>query len=1089
MNISPKVQNIFSGCTITDNGSSNKTRKNQLILQPHVRYSLENGDSVSCGLVEMQFFRKVEKENFLVPETPSTSRQTKSRREADAETQISEEEVDNLLHMETQPVDDVENNNDDDEVVPDLLDMETQAVDESVDNASEILSMETQGINTSADNATEILAMETQAVISSDDNATEMFALETQPNGESPSKASDILLLETQAVDETVLDGEASNKTKGSQKMDIDESIFNEATQLSLANENDNESNASEDLLTEDLVGNESNEGNVGVTEEDGNETDSSIDLIPSSQEETQMIRPIWAKQPSLSTVQEEPKALEEASVQIPEESTAKIADKEEHQAVRNPELVEEKKEEEEFNHEDEQDTDLNDSFDLLATTQSLVGSGDEGNNNDEEEEEKEEDEHQTTMPEEIVQVEREELKNEKSEDAETSSADYFIEADEDRLDFDLDDNPEETDNEEQKPNTNFDTVQIPKTDPKCEEKNVEVLDAGVSAEPSNPLIKEPEIDNITTNAVPSSDDPAANEKLPASKIQIETVQTTKESHETIATTSKHITACEESASLVQGIEDTPAEVPQENIKSSRRTPKIADNKSDEKMAQKPKKGRKTASKQAKEIAAHGETEEGGTTLQEKIRDGPVELEVPLENNKSSASTPKRADAKKDQKIKPKIGRKTQSPIRETLSKSNHNEKKKSNVKIIRLTKEPAKEEDTNADQPSAVLRRSSRVKRPSSRLSDISPSPKKSARLSIKTTRNAAVKKSEAAVTKQCSVRISDIVEKAQTASRADRKNVRKSSVAKSETHLTKESVDFDKNLPGTSAAAQSGLLNVPSLSTSEAKTSAKIPMTMSSSAERKSVRKSSVSKSKTHPKKESLDSDENVAGTSAAAQSGLLNVPSLSTSEAKTSAKIPMTTSSSAERKSVRKSSVSKSKTHPKKESLDSDENNVAGTSEIKTAANIPMAMAASRRKTATHMKPIIMFTGYQNQTDLKLVKDLGGTVTDQVAKCTVLVAEELRRTTKLLCALGRGIPIVSPHWLKQSKITKTFLDPWTYILSDVDAERKWNFILKSSLKKAGNNRLLDGYKVYATSNTLPKPQEIRGKLHLYQLSYIHR
>ena len=320
MNISPKVQNIFSGCTITDNGSSNKTRKNQLILQPHVRYSLENGDSVSCGLVEMQFFRKVEKENFLVPETPSTSRQTKSRREADAETQISEEEVDNLLHMETQAVDDVENNNDDDEVVPDLLDMETQAVDESVDNASEILSMETQGINTSADNATEILAMETQAVISSDDNATEMFALETQPNGESPSKASDILLLETQAVDETVLDGEASNKTKGSQKMDIDESIFNEATQLSLANENDNESNASEDLLTEDLVGNESNEGNVGVTEEDGSETDSSIDLIPSSQEETQMIRPIWAKQPSLSTVQEEPKALEEASVQIPEE-------------------------------------------------------------------------------------------------------------------------------------------------------------------------------------------------------------------------------------------------------------------------------------------------------------------------------------------------------------------------------------------------------------------------------------------------------------------------------------------------------------------------------------------------------------------------------------------------------------------------------------------------------------------------------------------------------------------------------------------------------------------------------------------------
>ena len=178
-----------------------------------------------------------------------------------------------------------------------------------------------------------------------------------------------------------------------------------------------------------------------------------------------------------------------------------------------------------------------------------------------------------------------------------------------------------------------------------------------------------------------------------------------------------------------------------------------------------------------------------------------------------------------------------------------------------------------------------------------------------------------------------------------------------------------------------------------------------------------------------------------------------------------------------------MTKSKSHPAEENLDIDEN-APGTSADVTISTakpsakiVPMTMTASRRKTATHMKPVIMFTGYQNQTDLKLVKDLGGTVTEKVANCTVLVAEELRRTTKLLCALGRGIPIVSPHWLKQSKITKTFLDPWTYILSDIDAERKWNFILKSSLKKASNNRLLDGYKVYATSNTLPKPQEIRG------------
>ena len=951
MNISSLVINLFSGSTITDNGSTNKTRKNELILQPHVRYALENGDSLLCGEVAMQFFRKEEKENFLIPETPCTSR----RARMEAETQISEDDVSALLNMETQPG--VVANNNEEEVAPDLLDMETQAVDESVDNASEILSSETQDIAISPKNATEMLSMETQAVISSDDDATEMLALETQavispddgaaemlaletqPIDKSPSKASDILQFETQAVDETLLDGEASNKTKGSQKMDIDESIFNQATQLSIANENDNESNASKDLLTEDLVGGDN---------DDGNETDSSLDLIPSSQEETQMIRPFWAKQPSLSTVQEEPIA-----------STSNIVDK----AVSNPEMEQvKKKEEEESNHEEE--TELNDSFDLLATTQSLVGSGDEGNNNDNEEEE-EEDEHKGTVPEGIVLRERNDLENEKREASETeSNDDYFVEADEDRLDFDLDEDLEETDNKKPTGHKNSDTAPIPTKDTKCEEETVKELEtARVIAEPSNPIVKEPETEENSTNA---DGPPTSKELLPTKPILIKAGQTTKEGHETTA----------ESTSLVQGIANS--------------TSKIEDKISDEKMVQRSKKDRKTAPKKSKRISAKKEEEERGTNLRE-------ETEAPLENINPSSNTPPKADPnqkeqksqpkrgsrtesknvrksagvtsktspteeslnrkeivpktadadQKDKKNKPQKGQKTQSPTKEPL-------KKKSQVKIIRLTKEPAKE-DTE-DQPSPVLRRSSRTKRPSTRLSDVSPSPKKSARLSIKNTRKtASVKKPEEAVTKKCSVRVSDIGENAQETSRNERKNVRKSSVTKSKSHPAEENLDIDENAPGTSA--------------------------------------------------------------------------DVTISTAKPSAKI------------------------------------------------VPMTMTASRRKTATHMKPVIMFTGYQNQTDLKLVKDLGGTVTEKVANCTVLVAEELRRTTKLLCALGRGIPIVSPHWLKQSKITKTFLDPWTYILSDIDAERKWNFILKSSLKKASNNRLLDGYKVYATSNTLPKPQEIRG------------
>ena len=40
------------------------------------------------------------------------------------------------------------------------------------------------------------------------------------------------------------------------------------------------------------------------------------------------------------------------------------------------------------------------------------------------------------------------------------------------------------------------------------------------------------------------------------------------------------------------------------------------------------------------------------------------------------------------------------------------------------------------------------------------------------------------------------------------------------------------------------------------------------------------------------------------------------------------------------------------------------------------------------------------------------------------TILVTDKIRRTEKLLCALGRGIPIVSKDWVIRSKSVNTIL-----------------------------------------------------------------
>lgn len=44
------------------------------------------------------------------------------------------------------------------------------------------------------------------------------------------------------------------------------------------------------------------------------------------------------------------------------------------------------------------------------------------------------------------------------------------------------------------------------------------------------------------------------------------------------------------------------------------------------------------------------------------------------------------------------------------------------------------------------------------------------------------------------------------------------------------------------------------------------------------------------------------------------------------------------------------------------------------------------------------------------------LGGTEATSVRDCSHLVTDGIRRTLKFLCALGRGIPIVTPQWLLQ-------------------------------------------------------------------------
>ncbi|XP_076258248.1 mutator 2 [Rhynchophorus ferrugineus] len=184
----------------------------------------------------------------------------------------------------------------------------------------------------------------------------------------------------------------------------------------------------------------------------------------------------------------------------------------------------------------------------------------------------------------------------------------------------------------------------------------------------------------------------------------------------------------------------------------------------------------------------------------------------------------------------------------------------------------------------------------------------------------------------------------------------------------------------------------------------------------------------------------------------------------------------------KEIKKKSSTQSGLNPKKESLvkipkpskrknvlESTASESSDSGCISTAPSTPKrqkltndesVLLSSTERAARRQKPKVVFTMMDSPQMESLIRQLGGSVIDSVNSCTVLVTEHIKRSQKLLCAVGLGKPICSPQWIVESKKSHEFLDPWDYILQDPEAEAKWNFSLKESLMKSREKKLLKNH-----------------------------
>ncbi|CAN0388082.1 unnamed protein product [Lampetra fluviatilis] len=124
-----------------------------------------------------------------------------------------------------------------------------------------------------------------------------------------------------------------------------------------------------------------------------------------------------------------------------------------------------------------------------------------------------------------------------------------------------------------------------------------------------------------------------------------------------------------------------------------------------------------------------------------------------------------------------------------------------------------------------------------------------------------------------------------------------------------------------------------------------------------------------------------------------------------------------------------------------------------------------------------PKVAFTGVAELEALEQrVRALGWAVSASARHCSHLVTDRVCRTVKMLCAVARGVPVVTPAWIQQCEQSGRVVDTDAFIVSDEEQEAKFHFRLRESLLAARERPLFHGCRVHVTAGVKPEPVHMR-------------
>ncbi|CAF4679914.1 unnamed protein product, partial [Rotaria sp. Silwood2] len=146
--------------------------------------------------------------------------------------------------------------------------------------------------------------------------------------------------------------------------------------------------------------------------------------------------------------------------------------------------------------------------------------------------------------------------------------------------------------------------------------------------------------------------------------------------------------------------------------------------------------------------------------------------------------------------------------------------------------------------------------------------------------------------------------------------------------------------------------------------------------------------------------------------------------------------------------------------------------------TKLNTPIEKSPEKSNSIVDRPIRIALSSHLNfdQNHIDTLGKLGFEIMDESCQVDALVVDRIRRTKKFFMCLARGAHILSPQWIELMIKENRYIQYDKYYLEDKNAETRYGFQLRESVRLAKQGLIFENYKFFCTKDTSPPYEDLK-------------